>query len=312
MCKKHLITCETQPPVKPGAKYLAPRFTWDLLGVLRFSIFRLPLLVVLCCALYGCSIDQYFKPKETPYEELSACYGRIKLKATSSLDVLEMLHKPGYELEPGSVELLSQSDTAAASLGQSKSGYKTWFTMVVFNEQSMTAERKYFYLVDEKAKTSLISPGEGLIFDGQIILPVEVLEKPYMTEEAKQIAILKWIADSIRKDTDELSKAAANEASQSYQKLAVSGMFMNQVFKTVLLELDKSPALAKNLSDKSGIQFDHLNFDKGKIQMTVDDSIVTIKITLGSFIDMFENEEEIVTTARLSSPKSGLTAKQNI
>jgi len=303
MCEKCLITCETQPPVKPGAKYLAPRFTWGLLGVLRFSIFRFAPLFVLCWVLYGCSAVQYNQPREVSYEQLSARYNRIKLKATSSLDVLEMLHKPGYELEPDSTELLSQSDNAVALVGQSKSGYKTWFTMVAFNKQNMTAERKHFYLVDEKAGSSLsqygsflIPPGKGLIFDSQIILPSEVLTKPYMTEEEKQIAILKQVAENLRKDTDELGKVPANDPGRGNQKLAVSSMFLNQIFKTVLLELDKSPALAKNLSDKSGVRFDHMNFDKGKIQMTVDNSIVTVKITLGCFIDMFENEEETVTT----------------
>jgi hypothetical protein len=265
-------------------------------GMLLSSVFYL-----LSFSLCGCSIGQYGQPKEIFYEELAACYNRIRLRATSSLDVLEMLHKPSYELEPGSTELLSQSDTAVASLGQGKNGYKTWFTVVVFNEQNMTAERKYFYLVDEKVKTSptrfgrfLIPADQGLIFDGQVVLPAEVLQKPYMTEEAEQIAILKQVAEGLRKDTDELSKAVANETSQGNQKLAVSGMFVNQIFKTVLLELDKSPALARNLSNKSGVQFDHINFDKGRIRMTVDGRVVTVKIKLGYFKDKFETAEDSI------------------
>ncbi len=264
----------------------------------RFSACQLALLVILCWVLYGCSNEQYIRTREISYEELSTCYNKIKLKVTSSLDVLEMLGKPGYELEPGSTELLSQSDTAVASLGQSKNGYKTWFNMVAFNKQNMTAERKYFYLADENAgslltqlRGFLTSPARGLVFDGQIILPSEVLQKPYITEEEKQIAILKQVAENLRKDTDELGKIPASDLGRGNQKLAVSSMFLNQIFKSVLLELDKSPAMAKNLSDENGVQFDHISFNKGKIRMTVDSSVVTVKIKLGYFKDKFETAE---------------------
>jgi hypothetical protein len=253
---------------------------------------------LLSYGLYGCSAVQYNQPREVSYEQLSTCYNKIKLKFTSSLNVLEMLRKPAYELEPGSTELLSQSDTVVASLGQSKNGYKTWFTMVAFNEQNMTAERKYFYLADENAGSLLTrlggfltSPAKGLVFDSQIIVASEVLTKPYMTEEEKQIAILKQVAENLRKDADELGKVPVNEPGQGNQKLAVAGMFLNQIFKTVLLKLDESPALARNLSGKSGIQFEHAGFDKGKIRMTVDGSIITVKIKLGYFKDKFETAE---------------------
>ena len=253
---------------------------------------------LLSYGLYGCSAVQYNQPREVSYEQLSSCYNKIRLNFTSSLDVLEMFDKPGYELEPGSAEMLSQSDTAAASLGQGKNGYKTWFTMVAFNEKNLTAERKYFYLVDEKAGSLLdqiagflISPTKGLVFDCQMILSTEVLLKPYITQEAKQIAILQQVAEHLRKDADELGRVSSNEPGQGNQKLAVSAMLMNQVFKTVLLELEKSPSLAKNLKDTDGVQFDHINFNKGKICMTEEGGIITVKVKLGYFIDKFEPVE---------------------
>jgi hypothetical protein len=274
-------------------------------GMLLSSVF-----CALSFGLYGCSMGQYIQPKEITYEQLSTCYNQTKLRTTSSLDVLEMIHKPQYELEQDTAELLSQSDTAVSSLGQSKNGYKTWFTMVVFNEQNMTAERKYFYLIDEKAKTSLtklerfLTPSKkGLIFDGQVVLPAEVLDKSYITEEAKQIAILKQVADDLHGDIDKLSKVA-KELSQGSQKLGVCGMLMNQVFKTILLELDKSPALSKNLNDKDGVPFDHINLGKGRIRMSIEGSIITVKIKLGYFWNKFETDEKTVTTA--------VTSKQNI
>jgi hypothetical protein len=264
----------------------------------RFSVFQLAFLVFVSWILCGCSNEQYVQPGEVSYEELSACYSRIMPRVTSSLDVLEMFDKPGYKLEPGSTELFSQGDTTAASLGQSKGGYKTWFTMVAFNKQNMTAERKYFYLADEDAGPLLnrlwgflTSPAKGLIFDGQVILPAEVIQRPYMTQDAKQIAILKQVAEDLRKDTDELGKVPANEPGRGNQKLAVSSMFINQVFKTILLKLEESPALARSLEDEGGVQFDHISFGKGRVWMTVEGSIATVKISLGYFKDKFETAE---------------------
>jgi len=261
-------------------------------GVQHFLILGFPLLVILCWCLYGCSLWRYFQPEELSYEKLSGSYHWTRLKTSSSNDVLRMIHSLQFGLGPSftGTHLLSQSDTAIASVGKSKDGYKSWFTMVSFDERDMTANRKYFYLADERAllkPTSLrhfqILPKPGLIFDSQMVLQLDVLAKPYVTEEARQIAILKHIAENLSKDIDELS--------QDNQTLAVSGMLMNQVFKSVLLELDKSPVLAKSLSDKSGVQFNHISFGKGRIGITVDDSIGTVKLRLGLFVHKFDVQD---------------------
>jgi len=251
------------------------------------SVFRIlsPVLCILSFGLYGCSVGQYFQRQELSVERLSVSYYQTKLKTSSSLDVLRMIRASESELGPrfAGTHLLGQSDTAIASMGQSKDGYKTWFTIVAFDENNMTAKRKHFYLVDEKAVVKptdirhfQIVPKPGLMFDSEMILPAEVLDRPYVTREARQIAALKQVAEELRKDVDELS--------QDNQTLAVSGMLINQVFKTVLLELDRSPLLAENLSDKNGVQFNHSSFDKGRIYMTIEDSVVTVKIRLGVFM----------------------------
>jgi len=64
---------------------------------------------------------------------------------------------------------------------------------------------------------------------------------------------------------------------------------MNQVFKEVVFDLEKSSALAKRLSDKSGVQFNHISLGKGRIGITIDDSIGTVKIRLGLFVRTFNN-----------------------
>jgi len=238
---------------------------------------------IFLCGLCGCSVVRYFQPEQCPREELSASYDQTAVKTSSTLDVLGKIQSVEHEL-------LSQSDTMVASSGQNKNGYRTWFTMVAFDEYTMVAKRKYFFLVDERAKISptelkrfLTAPKRGLVFDSQVVLETEVLDKPYATEEARQIAILKQVAERLRKDIAELS-GNTDGPSQGNKMLTVSGLLMNQLFKAVLLELDKSPVLAKRLSGRNGVEFNHISFDTGNIRMVVKDDIVTVKIGLGLFM----------------------------
>lgn len=245
-------------------------------------VFRLFALFIVC-GLCGCSVVRYFQPEQRPREELSASYDQTALKTSSTLDVLGKIQSRKHEL-------LSQSDTMVASSGQNKNGYRTWFSMVAFDEHTMVAQRKYFFLVDERVKISatklkrfLSAPKGGLTFDSQVVLETEVLTKPYATEEAGQIAILKQVAQSLRKDIDELS-GNTDGPGQGNKTLTVSGLLMNQVFEAVLLELHKSPVLAKRLSTENGVEFNHIGFDRGNIRMAVEDDIVTVKIGVGLFM----------------------------
>jgi hypothetical protein len=255
------------------------------LGGVTFCFF----ISILLYGLYGCSVLKYVPPEKLPYEKLSAGYNRTKLRTSSTLDVLNMFRSPDYRLNPRyvGVQMLSQSDTIVASSGRSKDGYKTWFCLVVFDEHRMTANRKYFFYTDEKAilspskpKYYMIPPKQGLIFNGELVLQPDLLTKPFATEEAEQLAILRQISESLQKDVAELC-ADSGEFSQGNNILVVSAAMLNQVFRSALLELDESPVLATKLSEEKGVEFDHISFGKGRIRMIVRGDIVTVKIKLG-------------------------------
>lgn len=239
------------------------------------------LAVLCCCALYSCSIGEYFEPLVPPYEgELSASYHQTKLKESNSADVLVVIHRPKYEL-------LSQSKSVVASQGQKKKGHKIWFNMVAFDENELTAKRKCFFLVDEKAKGLLIWPKRRLIFDSEMVLEKEVLDEPYANENARRIAILRRVLENIRGDVDEVAP--------DNKTIGICGMLINQTLGTVLQKLDESPVLASKLSDAKGFGFDHITLGKGNITMSVTDDIVQVNIRLGSFVwsgeDPFALEE---------------------
>jgi rubredoxin len=229
---------------------------------------------VFLCGFCGCSLwgdfVGFFKPEGSPSdEEIFSSYSLTELKKSSAADVLTVLHRPEYEL-------LSQSKSVVASAGEKKKGYKSWLNMVAFNEDEMTAMRKYLLIVNERPKVLFTEPWEGLGFDCEIVLEREILDKPYSNENARRIEILRKVQENAHSDIEELS--TDNEI------ISVSGMLINQGLETVLVKLDVSPALAAKLDKKDAVEFDHLSFNKGKIQMVIVDDVARVKMRLGSFI----------------------------
>jgi len=248
----------------------------NAVGVTKFLTFNFELLILNCClGLCGCITMEgveLLTPEGPPsYKQISENYYQTKLKTSSSADVLATIHLPEYEL-------LSQSKSVVASLGQKKKGYKTWLKMVAFDENELTARRKYLFIVDERPKFLLVEPWEGLRFDCEMVLESEVLDEPYSNENARRIAILKQVMKNAREDIGELGS--------DNRMVDVCGMLINQALKTVLVKLDESPVLAGGLSDPAGFKFEHTSFDKGKIRMVIADDIVTVKVMLGSLVKM--------------------------
>ncbi len=246
------------------------------------------LAVFLLSTLAGsCSILPFSgKRQKLSYEKLAAPYDEIILKESLTLDVLPKIQRSETELGPlhAGTELLSKGQNTVASLGQSKDGYITWFNMFTFHEYRLNVIRKSFFVVNDK-ETSLGSrTTRSLRFDCEMVLPVEMLTKRYISEISRQIDILKHVISTIKNDIDEIS-AGTETSGQSNQMLSVCGMLLNQTFETTLRKLESSPVLATRLNESGGVRFDHISFNQGTIQMTVEGDIITIHIRLGALAD---------------------------
>ena len=226
---------------------------------------------------------EYLRPGNLSYDDagLSATYDQTIINKSMTLDVLP-------RIQASKNELLSQSESVVASLGQDKNGYKTWFNMVAFHEYSLTAIRKYFFVVDEKGRAR---PGQSLRFDCQMALAKDLPGRDRTAENTRQIAILRRVLDNLRKDIGELGENI-DAPGRVNGTLDVCKMLIQQVLDTILLKLEDSPGLATKLSDPAGVEFDHLSFDKGKIRMVVENDIATVKIRLGAIARTFERVKE--------------------
>ncbi len=251
--------------------------------------------LILLCWLGGCSAifpDAGMRQQVRLYDkDLSAGYDQTKIKKSLTLDVLPKMGRSQNEL-------LSQSESVVASLGQGKDGYKTWFTMVAFHEYELSVVRKYFFVVDERVHSRA---RRGLRFDCEMLLNKEELDSIRLAKSARQVAVLKNMLDNLQKDAAELV-GDVNAPGQDNRMLDVSVMLVKQVVETALLDLDRSPALATKLSDPNGVQFDHLNFGAGKIRVQADGNTVIVKIRLGALLPTFDELQEMGTVEQVAQP----------
>lgn len=184
-------------------------------------------------------------------------------------------------------ELISQSKSVIACQGQKKKTYHNWLNMVAFDQDRLTACRKYLLVMNEKPGIRLLlaDPSTGITYDSEMVLDRELLDKPYGSENARRIAVLKQVAENARKDIEQVK--AENKS------LEVYGMVISQAFDGVVLKIEQSPAVAARLSEPAGMEFGHISLDKGRIQITIDGDIVTVKMMLGSFVRYFESRKEL-------------------
>ncbi len=253
--------------------------------------------------LGGCSAT---RARQLSYQaKLSTPYDQIMVKQSVIQNAVPKIQR--LKDEPGADfagdELISHSDNVVVSLGQSKDGYQSWFNMVTFQENELTAIRKYFFFVKDKTRGFQFRPSRGLRFDCEMVLEKEILAEPDTSENARRIAILRTVLDNLRKDIGELSDDTG-ATGQENKALDICRMLIKQTFEVILRELYSSPVLATRLNQAGGVGFNHINFDKGKIQMVVMGGIVTVKIRLGAFTHMIEVKKSETKKERALKPSS--------
>lgn len=243
---------------------------------------------LLAVLLGGCSWvspkDEARKKRLFSLEELSEPYDQITLKTSLTIDALPKIQRFQSDRGPllGGVEVLSEGQSTVATLGQNKDGRRTWFNIVAFHEFKLNVVRKYFFIVDERAKRLTARSTRGMRLDCEIVLDRELLNRSYSSENVRRITILGYISENLRKDIEKLG-VNIDSPDQDNKMLSVCGMLINQTLDLVLLKLDSSPVLATKLDNATGIDFDHINFGEGKVRMIVQDDTVAFTMRFGAF-----------------------------
>ncbi len=255
----------------------------------------------------GCStVSPWTKARHRSRQaRLSSPYDQIAVKQSIIQNTVPMIQRLNDESQAdlAAAEMISHSENVVVSMGQSKDGYQTWFNMVTFSENELNVVRKYFFVVDDKTKSIQFEPNQGLRFDCEIELEKEVFADPDISDNARKIEILRTVLNYLRKDMNEL-RDAPESPDQGNRMIDICRMLINQTFDVTLRKLDRSPVLASRLSQAGGVEFDHINFDKGKIQLLVKGDIATVKIRLGAFAHMIEAQQIKIKKERVDKPSS--------
>lgn len=232
---------------------------------MKTNVLFLTLTIGLSLCLSGCmnvSLEDY----ELVFDRFYA----TTLKVSTSADVLTVARTT----QDPDTELLSQSESVVALWGKKDYRDRThWFNMVVFDEDEMTAVRKYAFILEETAKGINRTPKPGLRFDGELVMDADVLDAAYANNNEKQIAVLKAIQDAFNKDAAELTYDS--------NILKSSTMMVQRAINNALNKLNQSPAYAAHLTRPEGLEFDHITLGESYMRMLIEDDIVKIKIKAG-------------------------------
>jgi hypothetical protein len=223
--------------------------------------------VLAVMAIAGCVIFYGCKAQLPLSETLFWSYEQTQIGQTNSAQELDYI-------QMSAMTLLSKSDTVIASWGQDDNGYQQWLTVTVFGEESGTAARKYFFYTDEKARDyPFVHPKWTGRFDGQLTIDKAMLEKPFADQNARSIAILKWIKTQF---TDDAAKVSGDN-----KNIGLCQMVVNESFEQVLLKLSESPEWASKLSTPEGVKFEHRSYYNGTLFLYEANGLITIAIELG-------------------------------
>jgi hypothetical protein len=255
----------------------------------------------------GCStVSPWTKARQLSQQaRLSAPYDRIAVKQSIIQNAVPMIQRLNDDAQAdlAASETISHSENVVVSVGQSKDGFETWFNMVTFSENELNVVRKYFFVVDDTTKSIQFEPNQGLRFDCEAELDKEVFADPDTSDNARKIEILRNVLSYFRRDMNEL-RDDPDMPDQENKTIDICRMLVNQVFDVILRELDRSPVLASRLSQAGGVEFDHITFDKGKIQLVVKRDIAVVRIRLGAFAHMIETQKTLPIKEQVSKPDS--------
>jgi hypothetical protein len=227
--------------------------------------------ILVTVGLTGC------KSPLNKYEGVFDRYYATTLTLSTSGDVLAMIQNPDDEL-------LSQSESVVASWGKEGKKDRThWFNMVAFDEEAMTAVRKYAFILEEtQTRGGNRTPQPALRYDAEMVMSGEVLDNAYASNNAKLLAVLT--------EARRLFKQDSAEVTFDSDVLRGSVMMVHQAMNTVITKLTQSPAYAAQMPLLEGMSFDHPTLGESRIRLVVEENIVKVKIKAGKswFQDGFE------------------------
>ncbi|MHC5061142.1 MAG: hypothetical protein ACYTFK_08675 [Planctomycetota bacterium] len=221
-----------------------------------------------CIGLAGCEFANLVTSHEryTGYDWLFDRYDQVVLKSSTSAEVLSFIQTED--------DFLSQSESFVVAWGEKRSGSILWFSAVAFDEELLTAKRKYSFVADERVEGYLVLPAQKLKLEAQVILDPKVLAEPYPNENTKRIAILKQF---LKDYNDDMIQVTADG-----RTLLSGSMMARRPVNTVITLLEQNPAYAVNLDEPNGLAFNHMVLGQGQVRLVIIDDMANLSVVVGT------------------------------
>jgi hypothetical protein len=229
-------------------------------------------LIVSLVGLNGCG------EKLKTRDSIESRYYRTVLKQSTSSEVLSYIQDPN-------VEHLSQSESVVASWADVNKTRTHWFDMVAFDEEKLTAVRKYgFTMADYRGWNT--KPRPHIQLDIEAVIDSQTLNATYASQNQMRIEIIRKLKTLFFDDSQAVSYESVT--------LKKSAMVVTETLNELLVKLDASPGLAEDLSKLEGLEFDLMNMatSKGRVRMLIKDDVVKLKIKGGYVWYLFGKDFE--------------------
>jgi hypothetical protein len=230
-----------------------------------FAVLFLLMLIFSGCGYLEEPVDRMSFGPEPQTAELPENYYAIEAGQSSAAEVLEVIHRPDYEL-------MAQSESSIVSWGNGKKGYRMWLTMASFAEEDVTVTRKYFLAVDEKSY-HLFAEDQKLFFAVKAIISPELLERNFTSRDQRKITVLKRVFDNFKEDIRPLVSNG--------ETLRSADLTVRQAVNGIITKLEQSPSLASRLVEKDGLKFDHITMGPGRVRMVILGDTAELMIKIG-------------------------------
>lgn len=236
--------------------------------------------LLLCVAVLSVVLSGCSSVDPIDHAGIFGRYDKTVLKQSTSADVLSYI-------QDTKTEHLSQSESVLASWGNDWDSRTHWFNMAAFDEEQLTATRKYVF-TQEDYRGPNTKPRSILRLDASAVIDSQTLNAAYPTQNQKSVEILKKLRTSFLDD----SKSVDFES----QKLQSSSMMAAQTFNILLTMLTQSPAMAEDLTKPEGLEFNHMIHGTSRARMLIEGDIVKLKIKAGDGWfkhEPFEKHEDV-------------------
>jgi hypothetical protein len=178
------------------------------------------------------------------------------------------------------LNLLSEQEalhTAESVSVFNRRGWSREAGIVLFNSINSLVKRKDY--VQVRSQNAVLLTKEKLLVFIQTIVSEEILEEPYESDMRKNLAILRYIHESLIADAEPFSE---NQPTVSLMGLARSAL------SEATVKLSQNPLQVHELLENNGYKFDHTVLGKTCIKLKQDtEDIFTLRVTAEDWVDGF-------------------------